>query len=92
MLVWDEAKNTVTFSSATVGRLALSASDMITAEYIPPSAGSLGGTIVRTTLVAGPGTVEVAAEAGKSCTVKSNSAATTASLVVLLNLDCLQID
>jgi hypothetical protein len=46
----------------------------------------------RTTLAAGPGVVEVAAEAGRNWTVNSRSAATIANFVVFLNLCYLQND
>jgi len=92
MLVWDEARKTVKFVSAAVGRLVASSREMTIAEYTPPSAGSLGGMMVRTTLEAGPGTDEVAAEAGRNWTVKSSTAVSIASFVVLFNLYYLQID
>jgi len=89
MLVWDEVRNTVMLCSATVGRLDESERETTTAWYTPPSAGSFGGMIVRTTFAAGPGAFEVAAEAGRNSVVKSSSAATIASFVVFLNLYCL---
>ena len=86
MLVWDEVKNTVTLVNASVGRLVESARETTTAGYTPPSAGSLGGIIVRTTLAAVLGTPEAATEVGINWTVNSSRAATIASCVVLFNL------
>jgi len=48
--------------------------------------------MVRTTLVAGPGIVDVAVADGKNWTVASSSAANIASFVVFLNLYYPQID
>jgi hypothetical protein len=66
MLVWEEVRKMVTFPRVAVGRLFESARETTTAGYTPPSAGSLGGMTVTTTLFAGPGTVSFAAIAGRS--------------------------
>jgi len=92
MFVWDDARKTVMFCRATVGRFALSERDITAAGYVPPSAGSFGGIMVMTTFDARPGTVEVAAEAGKNWTAQSKRAANSAIVVVFLNFCCLLFD
>ena len=91
MFVWEEVRNTVTLVMVTVGRLLASSTETTSAGYVPPSAGSLGGTTVKTTAAGIPGVLGVAAEVGRNWMVVSRSAATSASIVDFLNLYCLQI-
>jgi len=69
-----------------VGRLFASSTETTSAGYVPLSAGSFGGTIDSTIPAGTPGVLDVAAEAGRNWTVDSNRAATSASIVVFLNL------
>jgi hypothetical protein len=90
MLVWEEERNTVKLLKLIVGRLFASSTETTSAGNVP-LVGSLGGTIVSTTLLAGPGTFDVAAETGRNWTVDRNSATVRASIVVFLNFYCLRI-
>jgi len=86
MLVWEEARNTVTFLRVTVGRVFASSTETTSAGYVPLSAGSFGGMTDRTIPAGIPGTLDVAAEVGRNWTDDSSSAATSARMVVFLNL------